>query len=127
MRVKSDGAAADVAHEDLLARLDQLVPVVGVGVNPGVEGGLRLLDQHHARQPGQRGRLDRQFPRDLVKRSRQRQHKLLLGQRMAGESGVPGVADVAQIAGADLDRRKPFHVGRPVPRQQRRAVRSTPE
>ncbi len=113
-------AAADVANQDLLARLDQSVPVVGVGVNPGVEGRLRLFDQHDARQAGQRRRLHRQLAGHFIERGRQGQHEILLGQRMTRKSGVPGVAHVGEIPRADLDRREPIDVGRPLPRQQRR-------
>ena len=45
-------AAADIADQNLLPRLDQPVPIVLMGVNPGVKSGLRLFDQHH---PGQSG------------------------------------------------------------------------
>ena len=113
-------AAADVANQNLLAGLDQPVPVVGVGVNPGVEGGLRLFDQHDARQARQRRRTHRQLAGDLIERGRQGQHEILLGQRMTRKSGVPGVAHVGEIPRTDLDRRKPIDVGRPLPRQQRR-------
>ena len=82
-------AAADVADQNLLARLDQLVPVVAMGVDPGVEGRLRLLDQHHPRQTGQGGRLDGQLAGHLVERGRQREHEILLGQRMLAGSGRP--------------------------------------
>ena len=90
-------AAADVADEDLLARLDKLVPAVAMGIDPGVERRLRLFDQHHPRQAGQGGRLDRQLPGHFVERGRQREHEILLGQRMLREAGVPGGADVGQV------------------------------
>ena len=71
---------------------------VAVAVDPGVEGGLRLLDQHHAGQPGPGGRLDGQLAGHLVERGRQREHEVLLGERAPGKVGVPGGADVGQVA-----------------------------
>ena len=64
-------AAADVADQDFLAGRDLPLPVVGVGIDPGVESGLRLLDQHHPRQSGQGGRLDGQLAGHLVERGRE--------------------------------------------------------
>ena len=62
---------------------------LAVRVDPGVEGGLRLFDQHHPRQSGQGRRLDGQLAGDLVERGRQREHEVLLGQRMLREAGRP--------------------------------------
>ena len=116
-------AAADVADENLLTRFDKLVPSVSMGIDPGIERGLRFFDQHDSRQAGQGGRLDRQLPCHFIERGRQREHEILLGQRMLREAGVPSGADVGQVARADLDRRQPLDVGRSVPREKRgRAV-----
>ena len=38
------GAAADIDHQDQVAHLDALAPV-GMALDPGVEGGLRLFEQ----------------------------------------------------------------------------------
>ena len=46
-------AAADVADEDFLARLDKLVPAVAMGIDPGIERRLRFFDEHDPRQAGQ--------------------------------------------------------------------------
>ncbi len=54
-------------------------------VDPGVKRRLGLLDQHDPRQPGPGGRLDGQLAGDLVERGRQREHDILLGQRMLGK------------------------------------------
>ena len=108
-------AAADVADENLLAWLDKLIPTVPMGVDPGIERRLWFFDEHDPRQTGQGGRLDRQFPRHFVKRGRQREHEILLGQRMLGEAGVPSGADVGHVPRADLDRRQSLNVGRSVP------------
>ncbi len=111
-------AAADIANENFLTRLDKPVPAVSMGVDPGIERGLRLLDEHHSRQAGQGGRLDRQLPRHFIKRGRQGEHEILLGQRMLWEAGVPGGANMGHIPRADLDRRQPLDVGRSVPRKE---------
>ena len=113
-------SAADIADQNLLARRDQLLPIGLMGVNPGVKSGLRLFDQHHARQTGRRRRFDGQLPGDLVERGRQREHEILLFQRLAGKAMVPSIADVGEIPRADFDRREFFHVLRPAPRQNRR-------
>ena len=74
--------AADVADQDLLARLDAPLPVRVMRVDPGVKGRLRLFDQHHARQSGRGGRLHGQFAGHFVERSRQREHDVLILQRI---------------------------------------------
>ena len=111
---------ADVADQDLLARLDSLVPIVGMRVDPGVERGLGLFDEHHAAKPRPGCRLDRQLPGNLVEGGRERQHEVLLGQRMRAKPGVPRTSDVLQVSRTHVDRGEPLHVGRPVPRQHRR-------
>ena len=116
-------AAADIADEYFLARLHELVPAVPMSVDPSVERRLRFFDEHDSRQAGQGGRLDRQFPGHFVERSGQREHEILLGQRMLREAGVPSRADVGQITRVDLDRRQSLDVGRSVPgKKRRRAV-----
>ena len=99
-------AAADIADENLLTRFDKLVPLVSMGIDPGIEGRLWFFDQHHSRQAGQGGRLDGQLPCHFIKRRGQREHEILLGQRILREAGVPGCAGVGQIARADLNRRQ---------------------
>ncbi len=98
------GAAADVADQDALARLDAPIPVVAGGVDPGVEGGLGLFEQQDARQPGVARRLHRELAGDLVERGRHGEHHVLLGQRVVREGVVPGGADVRQVAAADRHR-----------------------
>ena len=79
-------AAADIANQNRLARLYPRLPVVAMLVDPGIEGRLRFFDQHDARQFGPRRRLHGQLASDLVERSGQRQHDILLGQRVPRES-----------------------------------------
>ena len=110
--------AADVADQDLLARLDSLVPISVVGVDPGVEGRLRFFDQHHARQPGRSGCLDGQLASHFVERSGQRQHDVLFGQRVVLGIRIPGSAQMPQVARAGFDGRDPLDVLRGLPRQQ---------
>ena len=48
------GAAADVADQHDVADLDLLAPAVAAGVDPGVERGLRLLEQRDVSSPAAR-------------------------------------------------------------------------
>ena len=50
------------------------------GVDPGIEGGLRLLEQREVFQPGGPGRLDGQFAGHGIERGRHRQDDVLLFQ-----------------------------------------------
>ncbi len=45
------GAAADIDNQDHVARLDLRAPRVARALDPGVERGLRLLEQRHVREP----------------------------------------------------------------------------
>ena len=103
-------AAADVADEDEVADLDLLAPVVALGVEPGVERGLRLFQQRDVARARRRGR-----PRRSAR-----------GPTASNEAGtvrtmscsssrwsacpcpralVPGLAEVLQVAWWRLDRR----------------------
>ena len=113
-------AAADVADEDLLARRDQPVPVVGDGRR-----------SRRKRRPA----APRSAPRAA---SPARAAALTVSSRATSSNdagsvntkscsasgslrkpGVPGLADVGQVAAADFDRRKPLDVVGPMPGQQR--------
>ena len=111
-------AAADVADEDFLARLDQPFPIVAMPIDPRIERGLRLFDQHDARQTGEGRGLHRQFAGHFVERRRQRDDHILLGQRRLGKLVVPRVANVLQIARAGFHRRDLFDLGQTMPREQ---------
>ena len=111
-------AAAAIADQNLLARLDQRVPIVAVLLDPGVERRLRFFDQHNTRQAGRGGRLNGQLASDLVERCRQREHDVLLGQRLVGVFMAPSATDMLQVSTRGIDRRKTIHIDGPLPRQQ---------
>ena len=102
-------AAADVADQEDVADLDLLPPLVALRGEPGVEGGLRLLEQRdllRARPP--RG-LDGQLAGDGVERGGDGQEDVLVlepvGGRLAGDPVVPGVAQVGEVGRRGRDRR----------------------
>ena len=49
------GAAADVDYQDQVSHSHALAPI-GVPLDPGIKGGLRLLEQQHVLIAGQFGR-----------------------------------------------------------------------
>ncbi len=97
-------AAADVDDQDELVRAQALLPVGGVRADPGVERGLRFLEERDAGQAGLPRGGDRELARDLVERCRHGQHDILRGERMVGESLVPGLAQVREVARRGRDR-----------------------
>ena len=112
-------AAADVANQDDVADLDLLPPFLALDGQPGVERGLRLLEERDVLQPGLGGRFHGQLARDRVERGRDRQEDFLVlepvGGGLAGDSRVPGVAQVLEIGRRRGDRRDSRHIvgGRP--------------
>ena len=89
------GAAAHVADQHHVADLDLLAPLVVAGVDPGIKGGLRLLQQGDVLQAGGAGRLDGQLAGHGVERGRHRQDDVLLLQpvlgHVLGDQVVPGL------------------------------------
>ena len=84
-------STTDIAHQDRIADSDQITPPFRFSVEPGVDGGLRLLEQHEVVwQPCGVGCFTGQFPGHGVKGSRDGQHHLLLVQRRVRESMIPG-------------------------------------
>ena len=114
--------AADVTYEDLLPGCDVFFPVVSMRVHPRVERCLWFFNQYNAMQPGSFCRSHRQFASDLVERSRNRQHDILLFEWCVRMFRVPGFSNVADVSRADFYRRKRLHVSRPVPGQQSRST-----
>ncbi len=101
------GAAADVDDQDDVADLDLLAPSVAVPLDPGVERGLRLLEQGDVLDArGGRG-LDRQLARRGVERCRHGEHNLLLREGHVriglGEAVVPRLGEVLEVAPRGLD------------------------
>ena len=101
--------AADVADEEEVADLDLLPPAVALRGEPGVEGGLRLLQERDVLQPGGPGGLDGQLAGDGVERGGDGQQDVLVFEPVGGDLPaicvVPGVAEVGQVGGRGLDRR----------------------
>ena len=108
------GPAADVADEDDVADFDVLPPAVAVGGEPGVERGLRLLDQRDLPEAGLGRGLARQLPRDCIERRRDGQEDVLvlqaIGGHLAGDPGIPRIAEVLQVGRRGGDRRDPGNV-----------------
>ena len=106
------GAAADVAHQDDVAGLDRVAPLPASLRGPGVEGGLRFLQQRDVAQPGGLGRFGGQAARHLVERGGNRHDDLAVRQvplpalRLHGMQ--EGVLEVLQVAARDIERRKLF-------------------
>ena len=117
-------AAADVEHQHALAGRQALLPRRGA-VDPRVERGLRLLEQHDRRIAGLRGGLQRQLARGLVERRRHGDDHLLLGERRVGVRVVPRLADVAEHR-APARRPATAWGRRSRPTAGSRALRSTP-
>jgi hypothetical protein len=115
-------AAAHVDDQDERVCRDARAPVRLVSHEPGVEGGLRLLQQHHVREPCRPRGGERQLARHLVEGGGHGEDDVLLGQRR-GETRVPRLAHVSQAARRGLDGRHAGHVvGRAPGEDRRRAV-----
>ncbi len=102
-------------------RLDALAPV-GMPLDPGVEGRLRLFEQRDVLIAGLLGGFQRQFARHGIERSRHRDQHLLLGERRVGHAGVPGLAQMLQVAAAGFHRRDLVDAFRRAEGQQRRGA-----
>ena len=76
MRREVGGAAADIDDEDQVAHLDALAPV-GMALDPGVEGGLRLFEQGDVLIARLFRGFERQFARDGVEGCRHGNQHLL--------------------------------------------------
>ena len=84
--------------------LDALAPV-GVALDPGVEGGLRLFEQGDVLIAGLLGGFEGQLARHGVEGGGHGDQHLLLGEGRVRHFGVPGLAQVLQVAAAGLHRR----------------------
>ena len=115
-------AAADVDHEDERMRRHARPPLLLVRHEPGVEGGLRLLEENDVREARLARRGERQLARHLVERGGHREHHVLRGERL-GEARVPCLAQVAEDAGRGVDGRDARHaLGRAPGEDRRRPV-----
>ena len=104
------GAAADVAHQDDVARRHRIAPLPAGPRGPGIEGRLRFLQQRDVAQSGGLGRFGRQVSRDLVERSGHRHHDLAVADvplPALGLSGVEeGALEVLQVEAGAIERRE---------------------
>ena len=91
------GASADVYHQDEVAHLHALTPV-RMPLDPGVERGLRFLQQQRILIAGLLSGLQRKLARNGVERSRHCHQDLLLRERRVRHLLVPGGAEMLQIS-----------------------------
>jgi hypothetical protein len=99
------GAAADIEHQDPLARR-QGAGGAAVAVDPGVERGLGLLEEHDLGEAGLGGGQGGELPGRLVERRRAGHDDVLLGEPGVGEGVIPGRPDVGQDLGLGRHRRQ---------------------
>ena len=92
-----------------------LAPGLALALEPGVEGGLRFLEQREPLEARVHRRAPRQLARLLVERRRHREHDVLVRERQAGRCRVPGAAEMRQVGGRHLHGRERLHVGRCLP------------
>ena len=104
------GAAADVAHQDDVARCHRIAPLPASSRGPGVERSLRLFQQRDVAESGGLCRFGSQASRDLVEGSGDRHDDLAVAKVPLPALGVHGVEEsvleVLQVAARDLERRK---------------------
>ncbi len=87
--------------------LDALAPV-GMPLDPGVEGGLRLFEHGDVAVAGGFGGLAGEVARDRVERGRNGDEHFLPVERRVGMLVIPGGAQMLQILGGGIDRRDAF-------------------
>jgi hypothetical protein len=102
------GAATDVAHQDDVARRHRIAPLPAGSRGPGVEGGLRFLQQRDVAQSGGLRRFGRQASRHLVERGGHRHHDLAVAEVPLPSLGLrsleEGALEVLEIAAGTLER-----------------------
>ncbi len=115
------GAAADVDHQDDVARLHLLAPAAAAALDPAVQGRLRLFQQG-GREAGLARRFRGQFARGRVERGGNGDRHRLLVERRFRVRRVPGLAQVFEVAGRRRQRRHARHFIRRILRQDRGAA-----
>src|SRR5262249_15970861 len=94
-----------------------------MGLNPGVEGGLRLFQQRDSTQTGLLGGAQRQFTPLLIKRSRDSQEYRLLAERklriFLRHPVVPHAAKIFEVARRRVYGRELRNLVRRLPGQDR--------
>lgn len=114
---KVGGTAAQVDHQDDIAKLDLLAPPFPSGQHPVVQGRLRFFQQHQMPQADRLRRFGGQFAGGGIEGGRHGQHHVLLDQWRIGMLMVPSGAQVFQIADRGLQRRNLSHFLRRFHRQ----------
>ena len=110
-------AAADIHHEDDIARFDLLAPASFTALYPAVQSGLGLFQQHRLPQPhGMRG-LHGQFACRGIEGGRDSDDEFLFTQRRLGETRIPGITQMPQIEPGGFQRRHARHLFRSLDRQ----------
>ncbi len=102
------GAAADIDHQDQVARVDALAPV-GMALDPGIERRLRLFEQDHVAVACLLGGRQGELARHGVEGGGHRHQHLLIGEGRVGHFEIPGVAKVLQIAARGFYGRELLH------------------
>ena len=117
-------AAADVAHEQQVADAELPPPALARAVDPRIAGGLRLLEQRHAREAGLGRGAKRQLARLFVERCRHGDQHVLPVERQCrlfrSEACIPRLPEMLQVARRRGNRRELRHLLRRAPRQNRR-------
>ena len=113
-------AAADVADQERVAELQGPPPAVAAIGEPGVDGGLRLLQEDEiVGQPRRQRRLAGQLAGAGVEGGRHGQHHELFRHRGLGVLDLPGRNHVLQVTLRGRDRRDLGHALRRAPGQDR--------
>ena len=103
------GAAAHVADQHHVADLHLLAPALALPVEPGVERGLRFLEECEVFEARRPRRLDGQLARRRVERRGHRQDDVLLLEAevglLAGHARVPRLGEVPEVQSRRLERR----------------------
>ena len=116
------GAAADVHHQDDVALLHLFAPLAGAVLDPAVQRGLGLFEQGDAAVAGGPGSFGGEFAGGRVEGGGDRHGDVLLRKGGLRVGGVPGVAQVRQVADRGGQRRDARYFGRRLGGQDRRAA-----
>ena len=116
------GAAAGVGDQDSVSGCELAPPGVSAFGQPGVDGGLRLFEEHHIfRESGRGHRLAGQLTSPGVEGSRYGDHHPLLREGMLGMGLVPSRRQVLEIKTRGVDRGQLRHVLAGAPGKDRSA------
>ncbi len=91
---------------------------VGMALDPGVEGGLRLFEQNHVAVSGLLGGGESQLAGNGVEGCGHGHENLLVDERGAGHFEIPGIAQVLQVKLRRLDGGEFLHARSRAPGEQ---------